>query len=437
MAKSPSSPRRSAAVCILLSSLLHILAFGLAEYWLFQGQLQPFKVIRRDPPELRPFERRKRLTIQRQRSFLSRSAVKIPPRKLSMTKPGTGELLLEHGITVWDSMRISFIDSIFLEAGMVSPKVGWEKELLQVWRDSLDQLLVASRDTEEELSILNPFELEIEGPLRRRSVAVIDPESGRLVKAYWFFPVYGEYGTFKRYNEALVKLRESLREIQTGFALPQVKTKSPAETTGGEWQPVPLIGEVESRYSFSPRRDRSGQKVKPDPIHGFSQFPFRDVLSFEEMKAYPVLFLCYIDVESTKSLARYLMEGGFSLVNQHQLDLLESEMTQEAGKRVRRIDIWSGHPLMEAYYSIQEYSADPQKKDAPPLQGFMVDGRLVAVALRDDREAMPSRLFRIPDLMNPEYIPFCAFGDKPQLFINAVVYGLIQPGKLQRHFSIR
>ena len=89
---------------------------------------------------------------------------------------------------------------------------------------------------------------------------------------------------------------------------------------------------------------------------------------------------------------------------------------------------------MEAYYSIQEYPADLQKKDAPPLQGLTVDGRLVAVTLRDDRRAMPSHLFRLVDLMNPQYIPFCAFGDKPQLFVNAVVYGLIQPGKLQRDF---
>ena len=100
---------------------------------------------------------------------------------------------MEHGITVWDSMRISLIDSPFPEAGMASPKAEWEKELLQTWRDSLDQLLVASRDIEEELSILNPFELEIGGLVRRRSVAVIDPETGRLVEAYWFFPVYG-YG---------------------------------------------------------------------------------------------------------------------------------------------------------------------------------------------------------------------------------------------------
>ena len=75
---------------------------------------------------------------------------------------------------------------------------------------------------------------------------------------------------------------------------------------------------------------------------------------------------------------------------------------------------------MEAYFSILEYPSTLQEADNSPLQGLEIDGRLVAVTLLD---------------FSPSCGQICIFSCHPRLFINSMIYGLIQAGKKGRHYA--
>jgi len=334
---------------------------------------------------------------------------------------GAREWLLEQGMIPWDTTQLALLDTLRTVEPTLPAQIVWEQILLQSWRDSLD-LLLTVQDRGEERP-LNPFELAIT-QFSRETVVLVDPETGHLEKAYWYLPVYGQEGCTgcRVYNAEFRAFKERLRDLLMGKDLPIASADPFPNIREQVWQPLPLLAGFDDHYSFNAQAAQQSRRVPPDAIHTYSH-PFRDVLGDAELPRYPVLLLEWIDVESATKLARYLLAGGFVLINRAQLDLLESALTEQAGKGlVRRIDIWSRHPLMDAYYTIAEYYPAPRQANDPPLQGLELDGRLVAVT--QYIEGSP-------------WVFLSATSHKPELFVNSVVYGLIQPSKLGGRYLSR
>ena len=197
----------------------------------------------------------------------------------------------------------------------------------------------------------------------------------------------------------------------------------------------------------------------------------RDVLSFEEMSLYPVALLEFMDAESTGELARYLLEGGFAVLSARQLELVQGELARQLALSVPRgeirahvielmerggmgkdqpgfaerysdlsdevlqkliehhlksIEIWSDHPLMEAYYPIGDYQPQPGSRRFAPLVGLELNGRLLAVA-----RIVVGRGGRV------DYRAFLSAEKNSELFVNAVVYGLTQPRGLAARRTVK
>lgn len=128
------------------------------------------------------------------------------------------------------------------------------------------------------------------------------------------------------------------------------------------------------------------------------------------MAQYPILLPKYIDVESTQALARYLVQGGF--VIDTFLAALHEELRLQVGGRVQQVQIGLDHPLFHAFYDITEYSLPGLLGGIYPIAGLQIDDRLVA--------ASASFNTRDPYASN-------------KLFVNALVYALIQVGKARGH----
>ena len=71
---------------------------------------------------------------------------------------------------------------------------------------------------------------------------------------------------------------------------------------------------------------------------------------------------------------------------------------------------------MDAYFTISDFQPAPRHGNDPPLEGLEVDGRLVAVA--------PFVELKPRDFLGPH---------RPELFVNAVFYGLAQSTNLIGH----
>ena len=96
---------------------------------------------------------------------------------------------------------------------------------------------------------------------------------------------------------------------------------------------------------------------------------------------------------------------------EHYSKLREEQTEELIEAHLKTIEIWSDHPLMQAYYPIQEHLPAPGSRSGPPLLGLELNGRLLAVA-RGERHNAGA---------------FLNAQKSPELFVNAVVYGLIQP----------
>ncbi|MCC7265657.1 MAG: hypothetical protein IT369_24375 [Candidatus Latescibacteria bacterium] len=129
------------------------------------------------------------------------------------------------------------------------------------------------------------------------------------------------------------------------------------------------------------------------------------------MAQYPVLFLRYIDVESTQAMVEYLASGGFAVVNPGQLNLLYKGLQERAEKRVQRVTVDLGHPPFHCWFDITRYwDANQYCPAITPLSGLELDGRLVALC-------SPPFISQYPCSSN-------------QLYINVLVFGLIQPSQM-------
>ena len=157
----------------------------------------------------------------------------------------------------------------------------------------------------------------------------------------------------------------------------------------------------------------------PDPIHRFPTFYRRQKLTYQEVKKYPFLAMDYIDVESTDVMIRYLMEGGFALLNGGQYYHLKRELERTADKRLETVRVGLGHPVFHAYYDVTEYR-DPNGTcpSVGPLRALRLDGRLIAIT------GVPRFNLDAPCLSN-------------QLYVNALVYGLVQPSRMGGRYIAR
>lgn len=249
-----------------------------------------------------------------------------------------------------------------------------------------------------------------------------------------------------------------LQKITQGLDLPPKEEQPFRKPTDPLWQPVPLLSGLVS-YSLDKPLDQRTTPVPFDPIHRFGMFPYREVLSGEELKKYPVVLLGYIDPQNSAELVAYLLAGGYTIADLGQLAIVEvtlrTQLTQnlsqpelnrqtlakierleirgddpryqeyyqrlyetqtrrELDARVQRIDIWSGHPLLKACYAIDQLYPTGHVSD-PPLRGLEVDGRLVAVAM--------CQVFHDP------------LGT--MIFADEVIFGLIQPSELGGRYTNR
>jgi hypothetical protein len=159
---------------------------------------------------------------------------------------------------------------------------------------------------------------------------------------------------------------------------------------------------------------------------------FRHPLHLSEMKAYPVLFLHFIEIESSDALVQYLIDGGAILGGDFQF--LYSELYQQVNERVQQVELDIDHPLFRAYYDITEYSAGGiswdlldeseefpggQREICPPVgpvPALELDGRVVVlsnVSYDNNRPCIANRLY-----------------------INAMAFLLIQPSLIEGRYTV-
>ncbi len=56
-----------------------------------------------------------------------------------------------------------------------------------------------------------------------------------------------------------------------------------------------------------------------------------------------MLYLPFIDVESTQVMAQYLLDGGFGVVDSTQLDLLYEALAPQAQQRLQKLEVGLEH----------------------------------------------------------------------------------------------
>lgn len=404
--------RAGFGACLALSLGLHLLWLGLADHLLSR---QPTALhVRLEPapqPVASPYRPRPGFGDRGER-FAARWTPRPPRPRGRASSVGDGHWLLEQGTIAGDSSLLAGLDSLRVsEPG--PPDIGDESEVLQAWRDSLEGLL-AIRDRVAEVP-LTPFEAAIRAQLLGETVVLVDPETGRLARASWRLPVYGREACPGQvcidYNGRFRAFEDDLRSTLEGRDLPPAAADPWPGLAERKPQPLPLRATLDDGYSFNYQPSAQRARVPPDPVHTYGWQPFRDALAGEELQRYPVVLLQWIDPASSQALGRYLGDGGFAVVTARQLDRLAAALAEQLDrKRVRQVGIWSGHPLMRAWFQIDDYYPAPRSADEAPVVGLEVDGRLAAVALRSRRT---------------------------DLFVNAVVYGLAQPTDLGGRYPSR
>jgi len=234
---------------------------------------------------------------------------------------------------------------------------------------------------------------------RRYTVAVVDPATGKLVRASLHVPAYRN--SPKHYDGAR-EITEALELMQAGFGVPNR---------------VPIVCHLDYRRLGIPHPIYP----EPDAIHSFGTYPRRHILAYQEMIQHGVLLARYIDVESTSAMVRYLLEGGFAVVSSRQLSIIESALHDTLSRgEVERVAAGLDHPLFRAYYDITRYS----KQQHPTccygiyaLPGIEVRGRMVAIV-------SPGfcRLF------------LCRSN---RLYVNVLAWALVQPSPMGGRYLAR
>lgn len=149
-------------------------------------------------------------------------------------------------------------------------------------------------------------------------------------------------------------------------------------------------------------------------LHGYTSY---DSLNIHDLRRFPFVIVdprAGIRVRRVADLADYLEEGGFAMMRDGRtFRQTLQELQQRSAKRAALTLITLEHPLFHSFYDITEYSSSGRTCPyaITPLVGIESYGRLVAVLA-------PLKYI---------YEELCLSN---KLFINILVYGLIQPGSL-------
>jgi hypothetical protein len=384
---------RHVGVALAVSFVLHVLALWVADVFVLAAVKPPLRA-RYEP---RPQENLDRFVptpaMPVSHELLERLRQEIVDPLVDMEMPNLApydSLSSEEGLSVVDHV----LDG--------AQERGWTA-LPGVAMDELDEPdLVDLSPAAEQIGVPRVDPVALDAMRHERTVVVTDARTGRLKQAYVHLPVYMAGG---RRNPA-ASLRSAKSLIERGLTLP---------------------GRVPVEFTFADHRLGGAIERPPeppgDPIHRFTLHPRRQVLHSTQMAEYPVLYLPYIDVESTEAMVQYLIDGGFGVVDRRQLDLLEEAMSREEPERLQSVSVGLEHPLFQSYFDISQYSPgncgccpppspcpDPPCCICPcppvqPLAGLQLDDRLIAV------EAPPP------------YHNRCGCPSNA-LYVNVLVYGL-------------
>ena len=180
------TPQRRVAIFLALSLLLHAGAVWFAHSW--RGQQRSLYVIYRpSQPDQQPFKRDSRAVVPADPRPLSAPTFNTPPREFA----GWSDMLGRKGQT--SGSPVGGLDTTGLALDVDRPEGRLEREALQAWKDSVYAALILEREANP-LGPLDPFEIEMTALVQRRSTVVLD-STGRLLRGYWYFPVYEVYST--------------------------------------------------------------------------------------------------------------------------------------------------------------------------------------------------------------------------------------------------
>ena len=251
-----------------------------------------------------------------------------------------------------------------------------------MWKDQVTDLPVPDR-------------VELDAERRRRNVAIIDPATGKLERAWLHLPVY--------------------RELSGGLI------DAAAFVRGGHKVPgrVPLEIEIHLKNRGECGGLIEGFHPEPDPIHSFAGCTQRHILPRSHMKRFSVLHLGYIDVESLEAMVEYLARGGFGIMDSRQLALCETGLKRRYGNRVERQLLKLGHPLFHSFYDITRYAlGNALCAGFGPVTALVLDGRVTATTPPprfNARMTCPSN----------------------RMFVNHLAFALIQPSAMGGRYEAR
>lgn len=373
-------------MALLASTLLHLLGIWLAHV-LIPPQVKDAFFTARIPSYMPVLPARHR----------PRPAVAVPHELLerlrSEVKPPAPDTGLEEEAVVPPEPVTPELEEVRAEVGEKPP---WEAEV-----DTMLEVTLGSPMQVTELPLArDPVLMDAEA--RRNTVVLTDPVSGKLRWAHLHLPSYKNYPVDLppcQWHGGRV-VAEIHEKVKRGVLLPD---ETPVNSTIHYYR----IGDA----CWRPRAS--------DPIHRFSRYPGRHLLHSSEMKEYAVLFLSYIDVESTEALVSYLAEGGFAfLADRGQLALLEREIGAQFGDRLQGVMVELGHPLFHSFHDITRYVAGgPRCPGIGPLPALELDGRLVALV-------PPRFTVDAPCIAN-------------EFYVNALAFALVQPSRMGGRYLAR
>ena len=379
-----SGQHRRVTIALLLSALLHGLGVWLADVLM--------------PPDFEERVFRVQLPVRRMEieRLKSRPPISVPHQLLERLRAAEEPLDLEIEPSIGAEIPLPEVEIPLVDEGL--PLVGKERKPSAVERDTLD----ASLGHLEQVGELPLDLVELDAEARERTVVLIDPDTGKLKKAYLHIPCYRNSRDWHGGRQ----LAQTMEMIERGKNLPSW----PPFENQIHWYNLGASSDHWIPVEWDP---------VPDPIHRFPTFYSRQKLVYQEVKNYPFLATDYIDVESTDVMVRYLMEGGFALLNGGQYFHLKRELERTVDKRLETVRIELGHPFFHAYYDITEYRrANRTCPGVGPLRALRFDGRLIAIT-------------GVPEFNLAASCP------SNQVYVNALVYGLVQPSKMGGRYIAR
>ena len=373
-----SHPSRRVLLSLVASALIHLVVVGLLE-WLLPPRIEPESwrpsVRRYRPMPVRRHETRAPVPVSWE---MVRRVLGAEPSLAAVPPAGDASPLPLPETQPPPTEEIQPLDvrqSREREPDTVPDSV--------LWKDQVTDLPVPDR-------------VELDAERRRRNVAIIDPATGKLERAWLHLPVYRP--TSKALDEGAAFLRR-------GFKLPG---------------PVPLELEIHlKKLGVCGDHPIPGIGREPDPIHSFIGCPERQILHRSEMKEFSVLHLGHIDVESLEAMVEYLAKGGLGIMDSRQLALCETELKRRYGDRVERRLLELGHPLFHSFYDITRYGlGNALCRGFGPVTALVLDGRVAATT------PPPRFNARMPCPSN-------------RMFVNHLAFALIQPSSMGGRYEAR